>query len=148
MTNSFEIHHVNVLVDDLADAVTFYREVLGLPMTATPDQGFPSQFFQFNDRQQLHMNQLSDSHGLRSHFCLVVDDFMGIYRRARDAKAIDLDVWGKIRRIPNGKLQMFVRDPSGNLIEIASQPGAKLDDEVFEAGHAVREVGNYVIHPQ
>jgi catechol 2,3-dioxygenase-like lactoylglutathione lyase family enzyme len=35
----FLLQHVNVNVDDLDAAVAFYRDVLGLPLDDTPDQG-------------------------------------------------------------------------------------------------------------
>ena len=47
----FHIHHVNVNVDDLDAAVPFYRDVLGLPLDPTPDQGFRSQFFRIGADQ-------------------------------------------------------------------------------------------------
>jgi catechol 2,3-dioxygenase-like lactoylglutathione lyase family enzyme len=141
----FHIHHVNVLVDNLEPAVAFYRDVLGLELIDTPDQGFPSQFFRFNASQQLHMNELADEHAFRSHFCVEVPDFMAVLRRARSAGAIDLAPWGKIRRLPSGKLQMFVRDPSGNLIEIASAPHAPLDREALADDMFDATVGNYTM---
>ena len=52
---------------------------------------------------------------------------MGVFARAKAAKAIDVAPWGKVRQLPNGKMQMFVRDPSGNLIEIASTSTELID---------------------
>lgn len=142
-----ELHHVNVLVDELAAAVDFYRDVLGLEPTATPDQGFPSQFFRFNDTQQLHMNQIPDARSFRAHFCIVVPDFEGVFRRALSAGAVDLRPWGKIRRLPSGKLQMFVRDPSGNLIEVASRPDAHFELHGAETAMFDFTIGNYTVAP-
>ena len=139
------IHHVNVLVDELGPAVAFYRDVVGLELIDTPDQGFPSQFFRFNADQQLHMNQLDDEHAFRAHFCVEVPDFMAVLRRARSAGAIDLAPWGKIRRLPSGKLQMFVRDPAGNLIEIASAPHAPLDRSALDESMFDATVGNFTV---
>jgi hypothetical protein len=47
-------------------------------------------------------------------------------------KAIDVNPWGKVRKLPDGAMQMFVRDPSGNLVEISSIPGAEVDDRIFK----------------
>jgi len=141
----FHIHHVNVLVDELAPAVAFYRDVVGLELIDTPDQGFPSQFFRFNANQQLHMNQIADEHAFRAHFCVEVPDFMAVLRRARSAGAIDLAPWGKIRRLPSGKLQMFVRDPSGNLIEIASAPHAPLEHAELDESMLDATIGNFTM---
>jgi catechol 2,3-dioxygenase-like lactoylglutathione lyase family enzyme len=127
----FTIHHVNVNVDDLDAAVAFYRDVLGLPLDDTPDQGFRSQFFRIGALQQIHMNEIADAHPFRGHFCLVVPDFTAVFGRAKAAGAIDLKPWGRVRRLPSGAMQMFVRDPSGNLIEIASARDADIDPALF-----------------
>jgi hypothetical protein len=77
------------------------------------------------------MNEMRDERQFRGHFCLVVPDFMGVFKRAKARNAIDLNAWGKVRQLPNGKMQMFVRDPSGNLIEIASTASESIDLAVF-----------------
>ena len=66
---------------------------------------------------------------------------MGVFKRAKESHAIDLRAWGKVRQLPNGKMQMFVRDPSGNLIEIASTSSEIIDLAVF------RDEGN-LVEPQ
>jgi lactoylglutathione lyase len=129
--DNFLIQHVNVNVEDLDAAIAFYRDVLGLSLDDTPDQGFRSQFFRIDGIQQIHMNEMRDERQFRGHFCLVVPDFMGVFARAKAAHAIDLAPWGKVRQLPNGKMQMFVRDPSGNLIEIASTSREVIDLSVF-----------------
>jgi catechol 2,3-dioxygenase-like lactoylglutathione lyase family enzyme len=132
MTDDFLIQHVNVNVDDLDAAIPFYRDVLGLALDETPDQGFRCQFFRIGSTpQQIHMNEMRDERQFRGHFCLVVPDFMGVFQRAKACNAIDLQAWGKVRQLPNGKMQMFVRDPSGNLIEIASTSKESIDLAVF-----------------
>jgi lactoylglutathione lyase len=127
----FLLHHVNVNVDDLERAVAFYRDVLGLPLDPTPDQGFRSQFFRIGTTQQIHMNEIADSHQFRGHFCLVVPDFAAVFRRAKAAGAIDVKAWGRVRKLPSGAMQMFVRDPAGNLVEIASARDAVIDAALF-----------------
>lgn len=122
------IHHVNVMVDDLAAATEFYRDVIGLSLAPTPELGFPAQFFTIAADQELHVNQLDDVHPERAHFCLRVDDFAAIVERARQHGAIDVAAWGLARRIGSGVMQLFVRDPAGNLIELNSQPGEQLDE--------------------
>jgi catechol 2,3-dioxygenase-like lactoylglutathione lyase family enzyme len=133
MSDDFLIQHVNVNVDNLDAAIPFYRDVLGLPLDDTPDQGFRCQFFRIGSTsQQIHMNEMRDQRQFRGHFCLVVPDFMGVFKRAKARNSIDLNAWGKVRQLPNGKMQMFVRDPSGNLIEIASTASESIDLAVFQ----------------
>ena len=145
--SDFAIHHVNVNVDDLDAAVAFYRDVLGLPLDHTPDQGFRSQFFRIGDRQQIHMNEIADSHQFRGHFCLLVPDFAAVFARAKQAGVIDLAPWGRVRRLPSGTMQMFVRDPSGNLIEIGSQRGAVIDAALFADELVEPKPGMYRMAP-
>ena len=126
------IHHVNVAVDDLATATAFYRDVIGLDPITTPDLGFPAQFFSIAPGQELHVNQLDDAHQQRAHFCLRLDDFANVVKRAESSAAIDSVTWGPATRIGTGVVQLFVRDPAGNLIELNSRPGELFDDEFYE----------------
>lgn len=151
-TATFRVQHINVLVDDLASAIAFYRDVVGAPLCATPEQGFPSQFFQFGPDQQLHMNQIPDLRPFRAHFCLVVSDFVGVFRRAKAAGAIDVKPWGRVRRLPSGNMQMFVRDPSGNLIEISCPAATVIDadilaDDLVEPGTGIFTVPAGAVPP-
>jgi catechol 2,3-dioxygenase-like lactoylglutathione lyase family enzyme len=147
MSADAHLQHVNVNVDDLARAVRFYRDVLGLALDPTPDQGFESQFFRINARQQIHMNVIPDAHSFRGHFCIEVPDFVAVFRRAKAAGAIDVAPWGRVRALPSGKMQMFVRDPHGNLIEIASVSGAVIDPALFEDELVEPERGVYRMAP-
>lgn len=131
MTQDAHIHHINVNVDDLDKATVFYRDVVGLPLDATPDQGFRSQFFRIGERQQIHMNEIADDHQFRGHFCIVVPDFAKVFRAAKAAGVIDTRAWGLVRKLPVGSMQMFLRDPAGNLVEIASARDAVIDPAVL-----------------
>ena len=131
MSSVNKLHHVNILVDDLDEAVPFYRDLIGLEMDETPDHDFPSQFFKFANGTQIHMNEFEDDRPFRAHFCIVVDDFNAVFQRMKKAGAIDIKPWGKVRRIATGSMQMFTRDPSGNLVEIASRPDDIIDDDLL-----------------
>ena len=126
------IQHVNIMVEDLAAADTFYSEVLGLERLPTPELGFPAQFYAFAGDQELHVNQLDDGRPERAHYCLRVDSFSKVFHRMRDHGVLETDTWGKVRRLPTGTMQLFVRDPSGNLIELASEPEDVIDPAIFE----------------
>ena len=59
----------------------------------------------------------------------------------KELGCIDIQPWGKTRWLPNGGMQMFVRDPAGNLLEISCLPSFKdkidpkiLEDEFYEEG--------------
>ena len=137
------IQHVNIMVEDLAAADTFYSEVLGLERLPTPELGFPAQFYAFAGDQELHVNQLDDGRPERAHYCLRVDSFSEVFRRMRDHGVLEIDTWGKVRRLPTGTMQLFVRDPSGNLIELASEPGDVIDPAIFELDEVQDDEGFY-----
>jgi len=145
--SEFHIQHVNVNVDDLDAATAFYRDVLGLKLDPTPDQGFRSQFFRVGGEQQIHMNEIADAHQFRGHFCMVAPDFMALFARAKAAGAIDIEPWGRVRRLPSGAMQMFVRDPAGNLIEIASAKDARIDPAVLADELVEPQPGVYRMAP-
>ena len=133
------IQHVNLSVDDLDAAVAFYTDVIGLGLAATPELPFPAQFVAINDYQEIHINEVPDAPPERAHFCLRVADFNGVFRRAQAAGVIDTVTNGRARRLPSGTIQMFVRDPSRNLVEIACDADQPVDsdilaDDVFVAG--------------
>ena len=132
MSTGNRIHHINLMVDDLARAVEFYGTALGLEPLPTPDMGFPAQFFKINDLQEIHLNELQDVTPERAHFCLRVDDFTDQFRRMKALGAIEIKTWGKVRRLPSGVMQMFVRDPSGNLIELSCESDQYVDPAIFD----------------
>jgi catechol 2,3-dioxygenase-like lactoylglutathione lyase family enzyme len=108
------LHHVNVRVDDLDAAASFYESALGLVRIDRPD-AMPGDgwWYALGDGRQLHV---SDGGGTGTeasssqHFCVLVDDWRAAITELR-AGGLDVDV-----REPTG--QAFVRDPSGNRIEL------------------------------
>lgn len=124
------LQHVNVMVDDIDEADDFYAGTLGLERDATPPLDFPARFYRVGDGQQIHVNQLSDTKPTRAHLALRFDDFNAVFRRCYEAGVVDTAPWGLVKRIGGGIWQAFARDPSGNLVEIASLPGAELDPDL------------------
>ena len=96
----------------------FYVDVLGLEPVPTPDFGFPVQWLQVG-RQQVHLFQRPGEAPSHAHFALEIDDFMGVYRRAKELGVLDHDTFGNaMYELPDGGVQLYVRDPTGNLIEL------------------------------
>ncbi len=139
-----QIHHVTVIVDDLEKACAFYEEVLGLEPVNMVPLDFPAQFYKIGERQQLHVTEWDDVHSFRGHVCLQVDEFMPIFRKAKALGILDTGPWGKTRMLPDGAMQMFLRDPAGNLIEISCKPGTLVDAEVFADPQVEPERGVFV----
>lgn len=132
MARALKINHVTLVVDNLEKAGEFYEKELGLEPLPAFVFDYPTGFFKFNDDEQLHITEWEDATSFRGHICVQVDDFNEIFYRMKDLDIIDTKPWGKVRRLPDGAMQMFVRDPSGNLIEISSAPDAEIDQAIFD----------------
>lgn len=126
-----QIHHVTMIVDDLEKACDFYEAVLGLEPVNMVNLDFPAQFYKIGERQQLHVTEWKDVHSFRGHLCMQVDDFMSVFNKAKALGALDTAPWGRTRMLPDGAMQMFMRDPSGNLIEISCKAGTPIDMAIF-----------------
>jgi lactoylglutathione lyase len=144
MARATEINHVTLIVDDLERASQFYEQELGLERLPTFKFDYPAQFFRINDTQQLHLSEWPDTPSFRGHVCLRVDDFTTVFQRMRARDAIDITPWGKVRRLPDGAMQMFVRDPAGNLLEISCRPDTPIDEAIFDDELVDAGVGLYV----
>jgi catechol 2,3-dioxygenase-like lactoylglutathione lyase family enzyme len=139
MPKALNINHVALVVSNLEAACGFYEKELGLEPIPAFLFDYPTAFLKINDSQQLHLTEWSDVYSFRGHVCMVVDDLNPIYWRMKELGVIDTSPWGMVRVLPGGNLQMFVRDPSGNLVELSSPPGYELDphilkDDLFKEG--------------
>jgi len=148
MAKALKINHVTLIVDNLEKAAAFYSQELGLEPLPAFQFDYPVMFFKFNDEQQLHISEWEDQRSFRGHICVQVDDFSSIFFRMKALNAIDVKPWGKARKLPDGAMQMFVRDPAGNLVEISSIPGSEVDeqickDELYEEGLYISNRNDY-----
>ena len=132
MAKITKINHVTLIVDQLETAAEFYEKELGLEPIPAFVFDYPTAFFKITEDQQLHLTEWKDVFSFRAHLCVQVDDFNTIFFRMKELGLIDIRPWGKVRRLPDGAMQMFLRDPSGNLIEISSDPKAAIDPIIFE----------------
>ena len=132
MAKVLQIQHVTVIVDHLETACAFYEKELGLEPLPVFDLDFPAQFFKVNESQQIHVTEWEDKPSFRGHLCLHVDDFNSVFFRMKELGVIDTTPWGKVRQLPDGSMQMFVRDPSNNLIEISCPKGPEISPEVWQ----------------
>ena len=131
MARALKINHVTLIVDNLEKAGAFYQNELGLEPLPAFHFDYPVMFFKFNEEQQLHLSEWKDTTSFRGHICVQIDDFNSIFFRMKELNVIDITPWGKVRKLPDGAMQMFVRDPAGNLVEISSKPGSEVDPAIF-----------------
>jgi catechol 2,3-dioxygenase-like lactoylglutathione lyase family enzyme len=116
------INHVSVNATDLQESVDFYVDLLGAELLTTPNFGLPVQWLALG-RTQLHLFERDLQPTSHHHFGITVDDLEPVYRAADRRGAFD-DVAFKNRlvELPGDVVQLYVRDPAGNLVEIDS-PG-------------------------
>lgn len=146
MATMLRINHVALVVDNLEEACEFYEKEFGLERLPAFRFDYPAQFYRINDEQQLHLTEWEDKPSFRGHVCVQVDDFVAVFRRMKELGRIDTAPWGKVRRLPSGSMQMFVRDPSNNLIEISCPPEDPIDESIFADELVDKTAGTYVSH--
>jgi len=110
------IHHVNLMFDDIDAAREFYGETMGFEELPRPDFGFPGLWFQMG-AHQLHLMPGAAPASFQ-HFALEVEDL--------DATLAELAERGLVvpanDPVDGAGRQAFLRDPTGNVIEL-NQPG-------------------------
>ncbi len=124
------INHVSISASDLEESVRFYTEVLGMERVPAPRfPGQPVAWLRLGE-QQLHLFQREGAPQFH-HFGLDVDDFEAAYRKVRELELRDETTFmGGIFELPGGEVQMYLRDPAGNLVEIDWPERSALDEQV------------------
>ncbi len=140
MFEILELHHVNIVVKDVAASKRFYCDVLGLKELPRPaDLTIVGAWLDIG-RAQIHLIQedfathspgdlskaVADQPGLdlgsSRHFCLVIDD---TDRLVAALKVHDLPIaFGPVERF-GGLVQTYCYDPDDHLIEFTQFPTAE-----------------------
>ena len=126
------INHATLIVDNLEETKQFYSQVLKLESLPSMPFDYPVEFFRINEDQQLHLTEWEDVKSFRGHICFTVTAFNELFYHCKELGCIDIKPWGKVRKLQDGAIQMFVRDPSGNLLEISAPPEYQVDPAIFE----------------
>lgn len=110
------INHVSIAAVDLEESTRFYETVFGMERIATPIFATPVQWLRVGELQ-LHL--FLDENGtapVRHHLGLTIDDFAAAYDAISDFASTE---WGaELVELPSGQVQLYFRDPAGNLIEL------------------------------
>jgi lactoylglutathione lyase len=116
---AIRINHVSVHGDDLEASAQFYEELFGLERVPTPRFQEDVVWLKLGD-QQLHIFKREDAVPPKLHHLGIdVDDFEAVYWKTKERGLLDGETWHQaIRRHPLGWVQMYIRDPAGNLVEI------------------------------
>jgi catechol 2,3-dioxygenase-like lactoylglutathione lyase family enzyme len=109
--------HASVHARDLEESARFYADVFG--MRRVPNPEFPELqvvWLEFGD-VQLHLFERDVAAPGFHHVGLDVDDFEAVYRVAVERGLFDGGE-PRVRELNDGALQMYLRDPAGNLVEV------------------------------
>lgn len=122
--------HVSVHAYDLDDSARFYKGFFGMEEIPSPDFPFPVRWLRVGGLQ-LHLFKSEAPAPQGHHFGLDVDDFETVYLKANETGArIEEGYFSKIYELPDGAVQMYLRDPSGNMVEVNHPDAPALDQSV------------------
>ena len=142
---SSRINHVSINARDLQESVDFYVDLLGAEPITTPNFGLPVQWLALG-RTQLHLFEKDLTPTSHHHLGITVDDLEPAYRAAERRGAFDDSAFGNhLVELPGDVVQMYVRDPAGNLVELDWPDVSTLDRSVFpelkKLGDSVPQTG-------
>ncbi len=122
--------HVSVHAHDHEESARFYREFFGMEEIPSPDFPTPVRWLRVGDLQ-LHLFQSEDPAPRTHHFGIDVDDFEAAYAKAQELGiGVESGYYSKVYKLPDGAVQLYVRDPAGNLVEINWPDASTLDRSV------------------
>ncbi len=125
-----EFNHVTIYGSDLDELVAFYTEVFGLERVQSPNLGNPLAWLRCGDKQ-LHIVERETEPPRYHHFGLTVDDFEAVFELARERGLFDEALAPEeglpVFELPDGAVQMYLRDPAGNLVEVDWPAVERLD---------------------
>jgi catechol 2,3-dioxygenase-like lactoylglutathione lyase family enzyme len=140
---SSRINHVSVSARDLQESVDFYVELLGAEPVPSPNFGLPVQWLALG-RTQLHLFERDVQPLSHHHLGITVDDLEPVYRAAERRGAFDHESFGShLVELPGDVVQLYVRDPGGNLVEIDQHGADRLPDDL-----RAQVKGIWDLHPQ
>lgn len=118
---AIKFNHVTIYGDDIDELVEFYTEIFEMEQVQAPNLGNTIAWLRCGD-MQLHLVQRATEAPQYHHFALVVDDFERVYGAAQTQGFLDdaLAPEGEapMFKLPDGAVQLYIRDPAGNLVEV------------------------------
>ncbi len=110
------INHVSIAARDLEESTRFYETVFGMERIATPVFETPVQWLRVGDLQLHLFLEENGTAPSRHHLGITIDDFAAAYDAISTLASAE---WGaELVELPSGQVQLYFRDPAGNLIEL------------------------------
>jgi catechol 2,3-dioxygenase-like lactoylglutathione lyase family enzyme len=125
------INHCSIVADSLEESARFYEELFG--MERIPTAKFPEPVLWLRaGSSQLHLFQADETATLRAHVSFDVEDFDALYANAKAMGILDSRAFGSPLRVhPAGWVQLYLRDPADNLIEVDWPDASSLSPETL-----------------
>lgn len=112
---AIRLNHVSISAVDLEESTRFYERVFGMERIPTPRFELPVQWLRVGDLQ-LHLFEDDGPAPARHHLGLTIDEFDAAY--AAVGELSDEPFGMRLVELPSGQVQLYFRDPAGNLIEL------------------------------
>jgi catechol 2,3-dioxygenase-like lactoylglutathione lyase family enzyme len=134
-----QINHVSVSARDLEESIEFYVELLGAERIPSPNFGGPVRWLALG-ATQLHLFQSDAAAPHAHHLGITVDDLEPAYRVAERRNALDRDTFSNhLVELPGDVVQLYLRDPSGNLVELDCPGVERLPEDIRRQLRPLRE---------
>jgi catechol 2,3-dioxygenase-like lactoylglutathione lyase family enzyme len=132
-------NHVSISAVDMEESLRFYTEIFGMERIPSPDFSGHVEWLRLGD-QQLHLFQDDSPAPERHHISLDVDDFEAAFVKAKELGVLEERTFGaSVRELNDGAVQMYLRDPAGNLVEVDWPDVTTLDRSTVDPIHRLAD---------
>lgn len=125
--------HASILATDLEESASFYETVFGMERIPSPRFTTPVEWLRLGDLT-LHLFKRDIEPAEYYHVGFHVDDFEGVYEEAFErgiATTFDPETEEPVvYELPDGAVQLYLRDPAGNLVEVNYHSASDLDQSI------------------
>jgi len=125
--------HASILALDLAESVEFYEEVFGMTRIPSPNFTTPVEWLRAGDLT-LHLFKRDIEPAEYYHVGFHVDDFEGLYQEVQRrgiGTTFDPETEEPVAyELPDGAVQLYLTDPTGNLVEANYPDVTELDTSI------------------
>ena len=113
------INHVSIVADSLDESARFYEELFGMERIPTAKFPDPVLWLRLGDAAAPPVRERRTRRRRASTSSFDVEDFDAVYAKAKAMGILDSGAFGSpLRSHPVGWVQMYLRDPAGNLVEV------------------------------
>jgi len=129
---ALRLNHVSIPATDVDRSCRFYRDVFAMERIPAPNFGFPVAWLRLGGLE-LHLFQVEDQPARTyQHLALEVDDFEACYLRVKELSLFEEGTrFRYLYELPGGAVQLYLRDPDDNLVEVDWPDVSTLDRAVF-----------------